>query len=380
MKIGLLGFDFSSPNKGCEALTFSFVNMLIEICGKEECLELYNFSYSEFGEFKRYYPKIKYIKCRPHLKNPKHWLKILKEFNSLDCIFDITYGDGFSDIYGKMWNVNTNILKQIANMSKTPMILLPQTYGPYKSRFLKRWAVHIVKKSAMAFSRDKQSADEMANMGCKNVIPVTDIAFALPFYKDIFEIDEDAFHIGFNVSSLLWDGGHDIKLKTDYREYCRRVIMRYTNEPGVKLHLIPHVIDKINDASPENDSRVCKLLHKEFPETILAPDFDTPIQAKSYICNMDVFIGARMHSTIGSMSSGVPTIPFSYSKKFEGLFGNLEYPYVISATQIDTGEAVSLTEKYIQDRDALEANRKRSMSGVDKKLLLVRNRIQKVLQ
>ena len=30
MKIGLMGFDFSSPNKGCEALTYSFINILKE--------------------------------------------------------------------------------------------------------------------------------------------------------------------------------------------------------------------------------------------------------------------------------------------------------------------------------------------------------------
>ena len=33
----------------------------------------------------------------------------------------------------------------------------------------------------------------------------------------------------------------------------------------------------------------------------------------------------RLDATIGSISSGVATIPFSYSRKFEGLFGNLEY-------------------------------------------------------
>ena len=30
MKIGLMGFDFASSNKGCEALTFSFINMLTD--------------------------------------------------------------------------------------------------------------------------------------------------------------------------------------------------------------------------------------------------------------------------------------------------------------------------------------------------------------
>ena len=40
------------------------------------------------------------------------------------------------------------------------------------------------------------------------------------------------------------------------------------------------------------------MLKEEFPCAVLAPDFKNPIEAKSYISNMDVFIGARMHSTI----------------------------------------------------------------------------------
>ena len=55
--------------------------------------------------------------------------------------------------------------------------------------------------------------------------------------------------------------------------------------------------------------------------------FKTAIQAKSYISNMDVFLGSRMHSTIGAISSGVATIPLSYAYKFEALYkedGELE--------------------------------------------------------
>lgn len=31
MKIGLLGFEFDSPNKGCEALGYSFVSLIKKI-------------------------------------------------------------------------------------------------------------------------------------------------------------------------------------------------------------------------------------------------------------------------------------------------------------------------------------------------------------
>ena len=278
-----------------------------------------------------------------------------------------------------MWNVYTDLMKQIANMSQTPLVLMPQTYGPYKNSLLRKWAYHIVKHSAHAFSRDEQSAIEMNRVIGEKVIAATDLAYALPFDRDRDAIDGDKLNIGMNVSSLLWDGGHNIKLETNYQEYCRRVIGHYADREDVRVHLIPHVIDLDNREALENDSRVCDLLHKEFPQTVLAPNFADPIEAKSYIAHMNVFIGARMHSTIGAMSSGVPVIPFSYSKKFEGLFGNLDYPYVISATKINTDVAVAQTKEYIDHRKDLEQARKKSNQEAINRLEVLKVKLKKLL-
>jgi len=342
-------------------------------------LELHIFGYTELGIFPEIYNDIKIIKHRHKLKNPAYWYQLKKMFNTMECVFDITYGDGFSDIYGKKWNATTNIAKQIAVNASAPFVLLPQTYGPYESGVLKRWALRIIKGANFAFSRDLDSANEInAQIGNK-VVAATDLAFALPYQKDMYQFSGTRLKIGFNASCLLWDDGHDIKLKTNYREYCRSILKKYSALDNVEVHLIPHVIYESDFESPENDSRVCKKLHKEFPTTVLAPDFKTPIEAKSYISNMDVFIGARMHSTIGAISSGVVTIPFSYSKKFEGLFGNLNYPYVISATKLSTQEALKQTDEFIENRQKLKKCQDVSMSGVEEKLDVVRDQLIRCL-
>lgn len=376
--IGLLGFDFNCPNLGCEALSYSFINMVSEISQDE--LEIHVFSYSDATNFSIDLPNIELKWHRLHMKSPSFVMKLKRAFDSMDCIFDVTYGDGFSDIYGSLWNANTDFAKQLANASKAPLILLPQTYGPYGNAFLRRWAAHIVRHAAVAMSRDDRSAREMAELGCDGVVVATDLAFALPFNKDKYTTTMgNETKVGLNVSSLLWDRGHGIRLEVDYREYCRRVIARYAGGPGYEVHLIPHVIDRENPDALENDSRVCRLLAEEFPATVLAPNFDSPVDAKSYISNMDVFIGARMHSTIASMSSGVPTIPFSYSKKFEGLFGNLDYPYVVSGKNLSTEEAVRLTERYVDNRDVLREGVRKSLQGVEPRLEVVRSKVAAAL-
>lgn len=372
IKIGALGFDFKCSNLGCEALSYSFFNLIDSICKTN--VEVHVFAYASPMNFPLNSSKIRFVWHRLHMKSPSYIIKMKKLFDSFDCIFDVTYGDGFSDIYGKLWNINTDIAKQLANNSKAPLILLPQTYGPYNNPVLKKWAAHIVRHTAVAMSRDERSAKDMASLGCNNVVVATDLAFALPFDKNKYaSLQNGRTKVGINVSSLLWDGGHQIKLAADYRKYCRDLISHYIKNSEYEVHLIPHVIDKENFDSLENDSRVCKLLADEYPSSVLAPDFDNPVDAKSYISNMDVFIGARMHSTIASMSSGVPTIPFSYSKKFEGLFGSLNYPFVVSGKELDTEEAVSLTERYVSQRESLYRAVVKSLGGVEPRLDVTRS-------
>lgn len=377
IKIGLLGFDFKAPNKGCEALSYAFIEMLSDI--SNESMEIHVFSYGELGDIPRQYPKFSFVWHRLNMKNPGFLIKMKQIFDDCECVFDITYGDGFSDIYGKVWNANTDLAKQIAIMSKASLVLMPQTYGPFYTSVLKKWAIHLVKKADLAFSRDTQSAQEMHELGVGNLVVATDLAFALPYYKEKYDLNSSKRKVGINVSSLLWDGGHNIKLKVNYREYCRQIIKKYSEDDKTEIHIIPHVIDEDNYDSLENDSRVCKLLKKEFPCAVLAPDFKNPIEAKSYISNMDVFIGARMHSTIGAISAGVTTIPFSYSKKFEGLFGNLNYPFVISATRIDTDEAVQQTVRYINDKDVLSKAYWRMMPEINEKLENVKKQIKGIM-
>ena len=362
MKIGMMGFDFESPNKGCEALTYSFINMLLECYGND--LQIVNFSYGGFGIFPERYPEIDFLIRRPKIKNPIDWIKIKNEMAGLDIIFDVTFGDGFSDIYGKMWNFTTDMLKQLAINSKKPLILLPQTYGPYKNFLLKKWAEQLVKECHMAYSRDTASAKEM-NIKCKDKIRViTDMAFGLPYDKTMYNIDKTRINVGVNVSALLWDSGYakDNKfgLKTEYKEFIMKLIQELLNCGEYRIHLIPHVIDAENYESAENDVRACDAVKKMFDsdDVICAPAFENPVDAKSYIANMDVFVGARMHATIGAVSAGVATIPFAYSKKFKTMFGNLGYKYVIEAQSVGTSESLKQTLEWIKGYRALaeEAN------------------------
>ncbi len=352
MFISLLGFDFVCPNKGCEALSYSFIDKLDELIDEE--ITIYNITYKEsLGEFPKVYKNIKFIEKHLSMKNPITLLNAYCAMKKSDFIFDITYGDSFSDIYGKKWLKQTNFLKKLALKTGNKFILLPQTYGPFDDEELKRESLKIIKSSSFVFSRDQKSIDYLKQNGINNVKLSTDLAMSLKFHKVDLKTHKN---IGINISSLLWENGftknNEFGLSVDYKKYSFEVVERCLKN-GWNVYLIPHVIEDVN-GSPENDLRALREIKKVYPNVNIVSDVTSPIELKSYISSMDCFIGARMHSTIAAFSSSVAVIPFSYSRKFEGLYGNLNYNYVINGRKESTESATEKTMMWISKYNELK--------------------------
>lgn len=104
----------------------------------------------------------------------------------------------------------------------------------------------------------------------------------------------------------------------------------------------------------DDDYSACVDLRSRHPGVILPEPFESASEAKSYISSLDFFSGARMHSTIGAISSGVPVVPVAYSRKFNGLYGTLGYPYLIDAkADLTIDGALDLFFDYFGRRDEL---------------------------
>ena len=95
---------------------------------------------------------------------------------------------------------------------------------------------------------------------------------------------------------------------------------------------------------------------------------------------MDIFIGSRMHSTIAAFSSNVITIPISYSRKFEGLFNSLNYPFVINGREETNVHAFDKIKDYVNDTIKLEEIQKQSIKVIDKKKELFIDSLECILK
>lgn len=368
MNIGLMGCEFVSPNKGCEALTYSIVSIISEWAKIHDNITIFNFSGTELGYIKNEFPNIKFVNIFPRLKDLK--FNYIKSLKKCDVILDITMGDGFSDIYSKSYYDNLILHKKIAEFLCENYVLLPQTYGPFHHSTSNKKAVKIFKRAKKIYCRDRLSKKLLNSLDIsENVDLTTDLAFILPYNKKQYKF-KNINKIGINISGLLYNGGFEsdnqFDLTIDYKNLVFDVIEKLIKDNKYEIHIIPHVIDLSND-SHDDDYKVCQAIVKKYPQCILAPAFKTPIEAKSYISNMNVFIGSRMHSTIAAISSGVITIPISYSRKFEGLFEDIDYDLVISGKNLNTDEAFNLIFKYLDECDKISEKVKKAKLAIEDK-------------
>lgn len=394
MKIGLISHLIRDNNLGCSALAVSNIRLMDEVFEKnnieveyviilanpKEKIDLKKYT-SLKGFTKNAYSYRTYPRLKPILKNP-FLLKKTKAFNDCDYVIDLCGGDGYTDNYGIIRLLAESVPVFGCKDKKVPCIFAPQTIGPFNTWIGKKVAYHTLKKLNTIFVRDKSSYKCCEELGLKNITSqVIDVAFALPFKK--IKLDNNKINIGINVSGLLYNGGynHDnyFKLKFSYKDFIDELISILQKDENVQLHLIPHVI--YDTEGVDDDYSVCSSISEKYSNVKLAPKFESAMEAKSYISSMDLFSGARMHSTIGATSSGVPVIPIAYSRKFNGLFDTLNYPYYIDAkADITIDEAINKFMHYKDNIRELKAGIEQAKEIYIDKIEKYKLNLEKVLE
>lgn len=175
-----------------------------------------------------------------------------------------------------------------------------------------------------AIRPDIEALQALRDLGYQGqVIEASDVALRLPYDPPAPQRREGPMRVGINVSGLLMNGGYsgqnEFGISLDYPALMRNLI-RFFQSEGCEVHMVAHVLPQDRAKTHrEDDYFAAAQLVKEFPGTVLAPAFDSPSDAKTYIATLDFFMGARMHACIAAFSAGVPVVPMAYSRKFAGL-------------------------------------------------------------
>ncbi len=304
---------------------------------------------------------------RLHLPNP-----VADRIKAADVVMDISGGDSFADVYGPRRLQSVLAAKRAALRAGRPLVLLPQTYGPYIDPSARRAATSVLRRATMAWSRDDDSHAVLLDLLGSEADPTrhrvgVDVAFALTPadpggrlprpVRDLLTEDRNVPVVGVNVSGLLVDGraAERFGLALDYRRVTEELVTTLLSE-GARVVLVPHVRDQ--GGAGESDIRAAQAVLDALPvalaeRVLVAPDDLSAREVKWVISRCDWFCGARMHATIAALSTAVPVAAVAYSMKFRGVFATCGVEdLVVEARSVTTDEAVAQLLHGFRSRDS----------------------------
>lgn len=245
--------------------------------------------------------------------------RLLKD---IDWVAAINGGDGFSDIYNSQTFYGRLPESMMAIKANIPLIILPQTLGPFENRENYVLAQRILKYASHVYIRDNEFIAELMKMGVKYELTNDLSSFMKAEPWDIEIVSSNS--IGVNVSGLAYSNSfRSLSGQFDsYPELINQLIMLFQKK-GKIVYLIPHSYRFGNPENGNDDLQACQLAYNRLADKshviLIDKDLTSP-QVKYLISKMTFFVGTRMHANFAAIFSKVPLYGLAYSYKFQGAF------------------------------------------------------------
>lgn len=307
--------------------------------------------------------------------------KLFPTINEAEAVLSIG-GDNYSLDYGvpdRFTGLDTLVLE-----NKKPMIIWGASVGPFEKkpkyeRYMKQHLQHL----NGIFARESATIEYLNKIGVTdNVYKVADPAFLMdatePQSNKKIEIENDS--IGINLSTLMARYVTNGNLES-WINIASVIVEEIAKKTNNKIYLIPHVtILNSNDYLFLKEVKRRANLSEE--DIILLPPIYNASETKWIISKMKLFAGSRTHSTIASLSSGVPTLSFAYSIKAKGInkdiFGHDNY--CMNPEEINPEKVVEKIETMLENNDKIRSILKSSIPKIENEALLAGKILQKIIE
>lgn len=307
---------------------------------------------------------------------------VLKAIQEADIIGSLAGGDSFSDIYGLRRLVYVVLPQILVQLLGKPLVLLPQTLGPFNGALAKFVARTIVRHSKAVFTRDPRGVEaihELAGRAHRQAAFGHDMGFALEpgiraerIPSSLTDGDRSVPLVGLNVSGLLYNGEYTrsnmFGIRADYRALVHDIIDNLIRKRTARVLLVPHVFGTGEDS--ESDVIACRKIFDEVDDSLKARlhivdmDYDQH-EMKALIGRCDFFIGSRMHACIAALSQCVPAVGLAYSGKFRGVFESVGMEELVTdIRECDEHAAAAAVAQAYQRRGELRATLEANIPSV----------------
>ena len=268
---------------------------------------------------------------------------------TFDLVVDTRSGDSFSDIYGLHRHAVMTSVAEFAVQAGVPVILGPQTIGPFRTHTGRALARRTLSRAALVLARDERSALLAESLVSTRVIRTTDVVFALPVPSPGARRD-----VIINVSGLLWHPNPHVD-----SELYQRTLATTRDAlaaAGRTVSVLAHVVESGNT---DSDARAAHefAAASGIADVIIPRDLD---DVRAVLAGATSIIGSRMHACLNALSVGTPAVPLAYSDKFAPLLGGVGWEHTVDLRE-PFSSGLDVAARVLAELTAAEAH---STSGV----------------
>jgi polysaccharide pyruvyl transferase WcaK-like protein len=307
----------------------------------------------------------------------RRWIEAVNPYiakvSSAEIAASVAGGDSFSDIYGIQNFFYIALPQLICLLLGKRLIVLPQTFGPFRSRIARFAARRIMGHALRLYSRDYEGLQF-----CRNLLGSGFSRVPIRFAHDMgillepHQVRDRNFEellenrgarpiVGLNVSGLLCktggDFGRSAGFVVDYDQLIREIIAHLIGACGASVFLVPHVLGEGRESDVLLCKRLCEELGPRFGPFLGATSiFGDQHNLKYLIGSCDFFIGSRMHACIAAVSQCVPAVSLAYSSKFAGVMETVGLSHLVADLRAsDLIQTIQLVESSLSKRGEYRA-------------------------
>jgi len=234
----------------------------------------------------------------------------------VDIVIDAA-GFSYSDQWGKYSCLELADSCKHWKKNGTKVILLPQAFGPYKSKWNQKAIKTALEHADLVFAREKMSYDYLVDVvgERQNLKVAPDFTNLIEgIVPENFDKESNRFCIVPNYRMV------DKTNKKDSEAYLPFMIevTRYAYEKSQKPFILVHegandlmLAEKIRDAV-SRDVQIIKEAH--------------PLKIKGILGVSSGTVGSRFHGLVSALSQGTPALATGWSHKYKVLFEDYDFP------------------------------------------------------
>jgi len=278
---------------------------------------------------------------------PQSWQRLLKAYSEANLVVGVSGNQFYSGgRYG--WPLPLTILSvQIAHHFAKPFYTMPQSIGPLRHDWERKWIKSIYQKARIVFVRDQESLNLAQSIGLS-----TDKIIYSPDPAFLFQSGSST-----EATRILqrW-GGHPNKpaigitilanmgrsLKPGHINHYYKTMVAIIEKLTMILKAQVFIFLQVTGPSEiENDRTgaytVLQQLNSHTVDSVhIVDERLSPQLLKACYGKMDLFIATRLHSGIFALGMGVPTIFIGYLTKTRGMMKSLDLEdWMIQIDEID---------------------------------------------